>query len=83
MLIRRNYRVFRITGHPKLGNIKAFFFHFRRYSHAFRFIDAPEDCVGGTECPGSIQSCSHELAEELPGIAVEQTGDALTRVAEI
>src|SRR5208282_1042650 len=35
----RNHRVFRITRHAKLGNVEAFFFHFRSHAHAFHFVD--------------------------------------------
>jgi hypothetical protein len=76
-LVRSNDRVLRIARHAKLGNVETFFFHLRRYPHAFRFVDAPEHSVGCTERPDGVQGCSHELTPELAGIAVEQAGHAL------
>src|ERR1700688_1516377 len=81
--IRSNHRVLRISRHAKLGNVQAFLFHLWRHSHAFRFVYAPEDSVGRTERPGSVQSCSHELAQELSRITVVQSRHALSSVAEI
>src|SRR5580700_10219539 len=72
--VRGHDRVFGIARHAELGDVETFLFHFRRYSHALRLIDDPEDSVGCTERPDGIESCSHELAEELTRIAMEQTG---------
>src|SRR5580658_5330280 len=75
--VRGHDRVFGIARHAELGDVETFLFHFRRYSHALRLIDDPEDSVGCTERPDGIESCSHELAEELTRVAMQQTGHAL------
>src|SRR5271157_1887403 len=79
--VSRNDCVLRVTRHAKLGNVEAFSFHRWRHSHALHLVDAPEDNVGCTERPNGIQSCSHELAPELPRITVEQARDTLAGVA--
>jgi hypothetical protein len=79
----RDYCVFGIAGHAELWHVQAFLFCLGGYAHAFCFVHAPEDYVGCAEGPDGVERCSHELAEELAGIAVEQAGDALAGVAKI
>jgi hypothetical protein len=68
---------------PNSGNIQAFFFRFRRDSHAFDFVHDPEDYECQSERPDCVQGRAHKLNPELPRIAVDQTGDTLASVSQV